>query len=217
MMRGAMSEATDWEIDSNGSYVPTRSAPEAAWLLLRQRAPFMPTHHLGQHPDMAPAHNRGGQGVNASVILRRDNFDHPCVLCFLPVTNLQSPRLRLCCYAHDRCTHPTLRRVVSTWTLCGGRLVPRRATERYTSEPPAHARLVCQAYHRYPGRTTRRPHCLDSLTPDAHRTGPLHPRTPRFTTSSRVSPVRHLTFDLLPLVPLPRGPDDALSCDSCCR
>src|SRR6266566_8679136 len=78
---------------------------------------------------------------------------------------------------------PPCERHVSTWTLCGGRLAPRRANERYTSEPPTLARLVCQAYHRHPGRTTRRPpHGLNSLTPDAHRAGPLHPRLPRFAT-----------------------------------
>jgi hypothetical protein len=57
----------------------------------------------------------------------------------------------------DRCTHPTLRQVVSTWTLSGGRLAPRRANEGYTAEPTTLARLVCQAYHRHPGRTTCRP------------------------------------------------------------
>src|SRR5207249_6633497 len=50
----------------------------------------------------------------------------------------------------------------------------------------------------------RLPHGLNSLTPDAHRAGPLHPR-------------RLLSCDLLSLVPLPQGPDDALSCDNCCR
>ncbi len=42
----------------------------------------------------------------------------------------------------------------------GGRLVPRRANERSTSEPAALARLGCQAYHRHPGRT-----CLSPLLP----------------------------------------------------
>jgi hypothetical protein len=46
---------------------------------------------------------------------------------------------------------------VSTWTLCGGRLVPRRANERYTAEPTRYARLGCQAYHRHPGRTRLAP------------------------------------------------------------
>ena len=48
---------------------------------------------------------------------------------------------------------PPCERRVSTWTLCGGRLAPRRANERYTSEPATLARLVCQASHRHPGRT----------------------------------------------------------------
>ena len=114
--------------------------------------------------------------------MRRDNFDHPFVLCFLLVNALQGSLFSLCCHASDRCIHSTLRRVVSTWTHCGGRLAPRRANERYTAEPSALARLVCQAYHRHPGSTTCRPHCLNSLTPDAHRAGPLHPRLPRFAT-----------------------------------
>ncbi len=57
----------------------------------------------------------------------------------------------------NRCCSPPLRQVVSTWTRCGTRLAPRRAHERYTAEHPACARLVGQAYHRYPGRTTCRP------------------------------------------------------------
>ncbi len=123
--------------------------------------------------------------VNACVNLRRNNFDHPCVLCFLPVTNLQSSLSRLICHTTDRCGPPTLRQIVSTWTLCGGRLAPRRANERYTSEPTTLARPVCQAYHRCPGRTICRPRCLNSLTPDAHRAGPLHPRPLRFAACQR--------------------------------
>ncbi len=90
----------------------------------------------------------------------------------------------------DRCTHPALRQVVSTWTRCGGRLAPRRANERYTAEPTTLTRLVCQAYHRHPGRTTCRPPCLDSLTPDAHRAGPLHPR-PRWCASRQGEMAEH--------------------------
>jgi hypothetical protein len=57
----------------------------------------------------------------------------------------------------DGCrARPTARGVVSTWTPCDERLVPRRANEGYTAELPARARLVCQAYHRRPGRTTPR-------------------------------------------------------------
>ena len=46
------------------------------------------------------------QLVNACVNLRRDNFDHPCVLCFLPVANLQSSHSRLFCHTTDRCGPP---------------------------------------------------------------------------------------------------------------
>src|SRR5271165_390372 len=134
-------------------------------------------------------------------------------------TRYQSPKFTLTSVLlHNGSVRPpTLRQIVSTWTLCGGRLSPRRANERYTSEPATLARLVCQAYHRHPGRTICRPRCLNSLTPDAHRAGPLHLRPQRFATASRASTLRPLTFDLLPLVPLPQGPGDALSCDSCSR
>ena len=36
--------------------------------------------------------------VNACVILRRDNFDHPFVLYFLPVNNLQGSPSHLFCH-----------------------------------------------------------------------------------------------------------------------
>jgi hypothetical protein len=79
------------------------------------------------------------------------------------------------CLEKDQCHHPALRQVVSTWTLCGGWLAPRRANEGYTTETAVSTRLVCQAYHRHPGRTTCRPPCLNSLTPDARRGEPLCP------------------------------------------
>src|SRR5712692_7214799 len=102
-------------------------------------------------------------------------------------TSYQSPKFSLTSVLpHSRSVRPpTVRQVVSTWTRCGGRLAPRRANERYTAEPTTLARLVCQAYHRHPGCTTCRPHCLNSLTPDAHRAGPLHPRLLRFAACQR--------------------------------
>src|SRR3974390_896390 len=60
--------------------------------------------------------------VNACVNLRRDNFDHPFVLCILLVTYLQCPRFRLCCHAPHRCTPPTLRRGASPRPPPAGRL-----------------------------------------------------------------------------------------------
>jgi hypothetical protein len=39
-----MTDASDWEIDSNGLYVATRSAPFVVWLLLRQRTPLPPPY-----------------------------------------------------------------------------------------------------------------------------------------------------------------------------
>jgi len=71
---------------------------------------------------------------------------------------------------------PTARRAVSTWTRCDGRLAPRRANEGYTAELPAFARLVCQAYHRRPGRTARRapvPQLAHSGCPQSRSTSPL--------------------------------------------
>src|SRR5712692_1378839 len=137
--------------------------------------------------------SHGAGGVNARVNLRRNNFD-PLVKIhfFSTVDALQSSLSRLFSHTADRCGHPTLRQVVSTWTRCGGRLAPRRANEGYTAEKSALARLVCQAYHRCPGSTTCRPHCLDSLTPDAHRAGPFRPRPSRFCPFQR----RHLCANI---------------------
>jgi len=82
--------------------------------------------------------------VNACAILHPDTFDASMVL-FIPGVDTLTART------------PPCERRVSTWTLCGGRLAPRRANERYTSEPAMLARLVCQAYHRHPGRTRLSP------------------------------------------------------------
>src|SRR5260370_4657083 len=115
--------------------------------------------------------------VNACVNLRRNNFDPPVI--FFP--KLTHSKILTPSFSHTavRCGYPTLRQIVSTWTRCGGRLAPRRANEGYTAEPAALARLVCQAYHRRPGRTPCRPQCLDSLTPDASRAGPFRPWLPQ--------------------------------------
>ncbi len=83
----------------------------------------------------------------------------------------------------DGCrARPTARGVVSTWTPCDERLLPRRANEGYTAELPARARLVCQAYHRRPGRTT--------------------PRAPRASTRSLQMPAEQ---EHLPTSVRPRG------------
>src|SRR5205085_4694376 len=116
---------------------------------------------------------RSSTCVNACVMLRPNNFDPPLI--FFPKltrSKILTPSLS---HTAVRCGSLTLRQGVSTWTCCGERLAPRRATEGYTAEAPACARLVCQAYHSCPGRTPCRPHGLDSLPPDAHRAGPLRP------------------------------------------
>src|SRR2546421_11196501 len=112
--------------------------------------------------------------VNARVNLRRNNFDpllifFPMVTTYRVLSSVGSATQRI------NIDPPTLQQVVSTWTCCGGRLAPRRANEGYTAEPSALARLVCQAYHRCPGRTLYRPPCLNSLTQEAHRAGPPRP------------------------------------------
>src|SRR6266581_6881600 len=58
--------------------------------------------------------------------------------------------------------YPTARGAISTWTRCGERLLPRRANEGYTAEPSAYARLVCQAYHRHPGRMAPHAPCAST-------------------------------------------------------
>ncbi len=58
--------------------------------------------------------------------------------------------------------YPTAREAISTWTRCGERLLPRRANEGYTAEPSAHARLVCQAYHRHSGRMAPHAPCAST-------------------------------------------------------
>src|SRR5260221_10213637 len=126
--------------------------------------------------------------VNACVNLRRNNFDPPVI--FFPT--LTHSKILTPSFSHTavRCSSPTLRQIVSTWTRCGGRLAPRRANEGYTAEPSALARLVCQAYHRRPGRTPCRPQCLDSLTPDASRAGPaaLDSHKPTLARGSSAAP-----------------------------
>jgi hypothetical protein len=49
-MRGAMSEATNWEIDSNGLLVATPFVPFVVWLLLHLPVPFMPPTSTGTTP-----------------------------------------------------------------------------------------------------------------------------------------------------------------------
>ena len=60
--------------------------------------------------------------------------------------------------SHTNCQAP-LWLTVSTWTSCGQRLAPRRAT----AEPPVLARLVCTAYHRHEGSYGQPPPQLPRL------------------------------------------------------
>ncbi|HEU5382450.1 MAG TPA: hypothetical protein VFV38_44125, partial [Ktedonobacteraceae bacterium] len=81
--------------------------------------------------------------VNGRLVLRPDKSDRP--FSFISTRSIFS----------FPC--PTQRQAASTWTRCGEKLVPRRANERYTTEPLGVARLGQPAYHSGPGRPTRRP------------------------------------------------------------
>ncbi len=138
-------------------------------------------------------HEKGFDGlrcysVNACVILRPDNFDPPFVLCFLPVNTLQSSLSRLFFHTADRCGPPPCGRssppghsVVDGW----------RRDERTRDIPQSPPRSLVSSAKPTTGVQVVRsaaPSCLDSLTPDAHRAGPLYPRPPRF--ASRPTPAR---------------------------
>ncbi len=137
--------------------------PPSFWdeVLVMTVAPTMgatPAHAFAQidAPDLTAFDLDPGFFVNAGVILRRDNFD-PLLMFSPKVTTYRV--LRSVCSAtraKQRCA-PHLRKVRLHLDTCGGRLAPRRANERYTAEPSALARLVCQAYHRCPGRTRLSP------------------------------------------------------------
>ena len=94
--------------------------------------------------------------------LAQDTFDASLVL-FIPGVDTLAART------------PPCERRVSTWTLCGGRLAPTSEREIYLRA--CHARSsrlpsLPQANRSY---VPFAPSCLNSLTPDAHRAGPLHP------------------------------------------
>ena len=122
---------------------------------------------------------------------------------------------------------PTLRQVVSTWTLCGLRLVPRRANDGYTAELLRALVSVTQPTTGVQVVRPAAPQCLDSLTLDARRTGPLLPRaqqvfsfpTPAFLRQGDFPPtpimLRQFAFDPLPFWLFPHRPGDGLSCDNC--
>jgi hypothetical protein len=155
-------------------------------------------------------------GVNARVILRPDNFDPLVRFLFLStVDHLQGSftsvlPLRRAMWP----LHPAAGRLHldALWWTAGAetsaREIHRRAFRARSSRLPS----LPQASRSY---DLPPPHCLDSLTPDAHRAGPLHPRPHSFTSAQRRPSSRRLTFDLLPLSPQPERRGDDLSCDSC--
>jgi hypothetical protein len=120
-------------------------------------------------------------------------------------------------FAVSTCGPTPCDRCVSTWTLGGGGLAPRRANERYTAELSAlvsAAKPTTGVQVVRSGRPLRR---LDSLTPGARRAGPLHPRgrgllllpasdfRARVRSSQRRWSLRQLTFDPLPSKPARRA------------
>jgi len=162
--------------------------------------------------------------VNAGVILRRNNFDP--LLIFSPRMTTYRVLRSVCSAtrANQRCA-PTCERCVSTWTSCGGRLAPRRANERYTAEPSARARLVCQAYHRRPGRTRLSPplpRLAHSRCPQSRASPPQVRRGWLLTNASDLrarvrSPQRRVGLRQLTCDPLPSKPallPGGLSCDN---
>ena len=102
--------------------------------------------------------------VNACVILRRDNFDHPFILCFLLVDYLQGSHSRPLCQSKDRCTpHPATGRLHldALWWTAGAQ----------TSEREIYRRACCV-------RSSRRPRL-----PQASRSYDLPPPLPQLAHS----------------------------------
>ena len=113
--------------------------------------------------------------VNACVILRRNNFDPPHFLS--TGDNLRGSAFRLLCQESDSAMRPPPAQgasppghsVVDGW----------RRDERTRGTPQSHLRVLVSSAKPTTGvQVVRafRPRCLDSLTPGAHRAGPLHPR-----------------------------------------
>ena len=83
-----MSDATDWEIDSNGLYVATRSVPFAVWLLLRQPVPLMPRinwhntstwHHLtAEAVKVAAVPPKALEGTRKALALHEQHSQQEC-------------------------------------------------------------------------------------------------------------------------------------------
>src|SRR5579864_7795411 len=121
--------------------------------------------------------------VNACVILRRNNFDPPVI--FVPTLTL-SRVLSSVCSAPERITD-------ATTPPCGRSSPPGHAVvdgwrrdERTRDIPQSLPRSLVSSAKPTTGVQVVRPAappCLDSLTPDASRAGPLHPRPPRFAAS----------------------------------
>src|SRR6266581_115087 len=150
--------------------------------------------------------------VNACVILRRNNFDHPFVLCFLPVTNLQSSLSRLFCHTADRCGSPPCGRssppghaVVDGWrrderTRDIPQSLPRSLVS--SAKPTTAVQVVRPAA---PTASTR------SLQMPTEQASPPQTTTIRFfltpvllrQSEMTLTPttLRQLTCDLLPLLP----------------
>ncbi len=124
------------------------------------------------------------EAVNARVILRRNNFDPLVRWLFLStIDTLQSSLSRLLCHTADRTATPPCGRssppghaVVNGWrrderTRDILQNLPRSLVS--SAKPTTGVQVVRPAA----------PQCLDSLTPDASRARPLHPRPQQFASS----------------------------------
>jgi len=123
--------------------------------------------------------------VNASVLLRPDNFDRPFLLFLSTVDHLQGS---LVFVLHEAS--------IGVPTPPGGRSPPPGPSvvdgscrdERTRDTPQSLPRSLVSFAKPTTGVQVVRPaapHGLDSLTPDAHRAGPPHPRRHGFASSHR--------------------------------
>ena len=162
--------------------------------------------------------------VNACVNLRRDNFDHPFVLCFLLVDYFQVSHSRLFCQSKDRCpppcgrSSPPGRSVVDGWRRDERtRDIPQSLLCALVSsaKPTTGIQVVRSAAPTASTRSLLMPTEQGLSTPGYHDS--LLPHTSQAEMTPTPTMLRPLTFDLLPLWPLPPRRGDDPSCDNCFR
>ena len=132
--------------------------------------------------------------VNAYVILRPNNFDPPVI--FLAMLTISKVLSYVC----------STQKIDATTPPCGRSSPPGRSVmdgwrrdERTRDIPQSQLGALVSSAKPTTGIQVVRPavpQCLDSLTPDAHRAGPLHPRPQRF--ASRPTPAMLRQGDMTP-------------------